>query len=135
MARAAFKTFSQRISKLPTQAIIGALDRECDKLRRNLADSRDGLSDQSYSILYFKIFLRAAEFGDALDLIIRLPADEIDFFQKTTIRLVQAQVLPLSALGHFERTFKVTNKARNIHMRKELMKNPAWNGLCRENRS
>jgi len=121
MAFAAFKTFAQKISKLPPQAIIRALDRECDRLRRGLADSRDGLPDEAYSVLYFKIFVRAARLGDVLDLIIQLPVDEVLFFQKTTIRLVQANALPVSALDHFQTTFRVTDKARTIHMRKGMM--------------
>jgi hypothetical protein len=122
MAHASFKKFVQRISKSPPQAIIGALDRECDQLRRGLAESHDGLPDQAYSILYYKIFVRAAMLGDALDLTIQLPADEIGFFQKTTIRLVQANALPVAALDHFQSTFKVTDKARNINGRKGRMK-------------
>ena len=129
MARSAFKNFVQKISKLPPQAIIRALDRECNMLRRRLAEPRDGLSDQAYSILYFKIFVRAAKLGDALDLTIQLPADEVEFFQKTTIRLVQAEALPVSALDHFQSTFKVTDKARDIDMRKELWKNQSFNGF------
>lgn len=118
MDRATFKRFVQKISKSPPQAIIGALDRECDVLRRGLADSRDGLPEQAYSIVYFKIFVRAAKLGEPLDLTIQLRADEVDFFEKTTIRLVQAGALPVSALDDFHSTFKVTDKARNIHMRK-----------------
>lgn len=120
MPQAIFINFVQRISKSPPRAIIGALDRECDMLRRDLAESRDGLPDQAYSILYFKIFVRAAKVGEPLDLTIELPADEVDFFQKTTIRLVQAGALPMSALDHFQTTFKVTDKARSIHLRKGM---------------
>jgi hypothetical protein len=129
MASATFKRFVQKISKSPPQAIIGALDRECDLLRRGLTDSRDGLPDQAYSILYFKIFVRAARVGDVLDLIIRLPAGEVEFFQKTTIRLVQANELPVSALDHFQSTFKITDKARDIHSRKGLIKCDELNGF------
>jgi hypothetical protein len=117
MERALFKAFTQRIAKLPAQAIISAIDRECDMLRRDLAGSRDGLSEQAYSILYFKIFVRAAKNGEILDLTIQLPADEVDFFERTTNRLVQAEALPLSALDHFQTTFRVTDKARNIQTR------------------
>lgn len=129
MASAAFKTFAQGISKLPPQAIIRALDRECNRLRRVLADSRDGLSDHAYSVLYFKIFVRAAKLGDVLDLIIQLPADEVEFFQKTTIRLVQANALPVSALDHFQSTFRVTDKAPGIHIRKDMMNGYELDGL------
>lgn len=131
MACAAFKTFAKKISKLPAPAIIGALDRECNLLRRDLADSRDGLPDQAYSILYFKIFVRAAKLGDASDLIIQLPADEVSFFRRTTTRLVRAQALPASALDHFQRTFKVTDKARNIHTPRNLVNNHDPNGFAR----
>ena len=131
MACAAFKTFAQRISKLPPQAIIRALDRECDRLRRDLADSRDGLSDQAYSVLYFKIFVRAAKLGDVLDLIIQLTAEEVEFFQKTIIRLVQVNALPISALDHFQSTFKVTDKAPSIQIRKDMMNGYELNGLKR----
>jgi hypothetical protein len=116
MECASFKSFTQRIAKLPAQAIISAIDRECDMLRRDLAE-QNGLSEQAYSILYFKIFVRAAKNGEILDLTIQLPADEVDFFQRTTNRLVQAEALPLSALDHFETTFRVTDKARNIQTR------------------
>jgi hypothetical protein len=134
MACAAFKTFAQKISKLPPQAIIGALDRECDRLRRDLADCRDGLSDQAYSVLYFKMFVRAASLGDVLDLIIQLPADEVEFFQKTIIRLVQASALPVSALDHFQSTFRVTDKARHLDMRKDMMNGHEMNGFKRTQR-
>ncbi|MGH7941123.1 MAG: hypothetical protein ACREE6_04325 [Limisphaerales bacterium] len=120
MACAKFGTFAQKISKLPPRVIIRALDRECDLLRQNLAASPDGLPEHAYSILYFKIFVRAAKLGDVLDLTIQLPADEVEFFQKTTRRLVRVQELPLSALDHFHSTFKVTDKVRNIHMRRNL---------------
>jgi hypothetical protein len=133
MARATFKTFARKVSKLPPQAVIRELDRECDRLRRGLADSRDGLPDQAYSVLYFKIFVRAAKLGDVLGLIIQLPAEEVEFFQKTTIRLVQANALPVSALDDFQSTFKVTDKARNIHMRKGMMNgHEQLNGFRRE---
>jgi hypothetical protein len=131
MARAALKTFAQKISKLPPQAIIRALDRQCDLLRKDLAESRDGLPDQAYSILYFKIFIRAASLGQISDLIIHLPADEIEFFQKTTIRLVQANALPVSALDQFEATFRVTDKARQIHIRKQIVNGHELNGFKR----
>jgi hypothetical protein len=120
MARATFKQFVQKLSKSPPQAIIGALDRECNRLRRALVETRGGLPDQAYSILYFKLFVRAALLGDALDLIIQLPADEVEHFQKITIRLVQANALPVSALDHFQSTFRVTDRAPSILMRKEL---------------
>lgn len=131
MSCVAFKTFAQKISKLPPQAIIRALDRECDRLRRGLADSRDGLSDQEYSVLYFKMFVRAAKLGDILDLIIQLPAGEVEFFQKTTVRLVMANALPVSALDHFQSTFKVTDKARQIHSRKGVLNGHELNGFRR----
>lgn len=131
MARAALKTFAQKISKLPPQAIIRALDRQCVLLRKDLAESRDGLPDQAYSILYFKIFIRAASLGQISDLIIHLPADEIEFFQKTTIRLVQANALPVSALDQFEATFRVTDKARQIHIRKQIVNGHELNGFKR----
>lgn len=129
MAHASFKKFVQRISKSPPQAIIGALDRECDQLRLGLAESHDGLPDQAYSILYYKIFVRAAMLGDFLDLTIELPADEVAFFQKTTMRLVQANALPVSALDHFQSTFKITDKARNLHRRKVRKKYHDLNGF------
>lgn len=132
MARAAFKTFAQKIAKLPAAAIIGALDRECNRLRLGLVESRGALSDHGYSVLYFKMFVRAARLGDCLDLIIRLPADEVDFFKKTTIRLVQAQALPLSALELFQLTFEVTEKVHNLSMRKELGKNAQSKHFNRE---
>jgi len=135
MACAAFKKFAQKISKLPPQAIIRALDRECDRLRRDLADCRDGLSDQEYSVLYFKMFVRAASLGDVLDLIIQLPADEVEFFQKTTIRLVQANALPVTAMDHFQSTFKVTDKARHLNMRKAMMNGHDLNGFKRRARA
>ena len=131
MALALFKRFVQKLSQLPPQAIIGALDRECDMLRRELADSRDGLPDHAYSILYFKMFVRAAKHGEALDLTIQLPADEVDCFQKTTIRLVQASVLPVSALDHFQSTFRVTDKAPNIHIRKGMTNGHELGGFKR----
>ena len=120
MARATVKQFVQKLSKSPPQAIIGALDRECNRLRSALVETRGDLPDQAYSILYFKLFVRAALLGDILDLIIQLPADDVEHFRKITIRLVQANALPVSALDHFQSTFKVTDKAPNIHMRKEL---------------
>jgi hypothetical protein len=131
MASVTFKRFVQKLSKSPPQAIIGALDRECNRLRRSLVESRDGLPDQAYSILYFKIFVRAAMLGEVLDLTIQLPADEVEFFQKTTIRLVQVNALPISALDHFQSTFRVTDKARHIHMRREMMNGYHLNGFKR----
>lgn len=114
---------------MPPQAILGALDRECDGLRRGLAKSRNGPSDQVYSVFYFKIFTRAAKVGDEVDLTIRLPANEVDFFHKTTIRLVQASLLPVSALDHFVQTFRVTDKAQNLQTRREPLKRREAAGL------
>lgn len=129
MTGTTFKTFADRISELPDQAVIGALDRECEMLRRNLAKARGDLSDQAYSIFYYKLFVRAAKLGDLLDLTIQLPADEVEFFQKTTARLVQAEALPASALGHFQSTFRVTEKGRNLHLRKNRAESHAINGF------
>ncbi|MGH7981333.1 MAG: hypothetical protein ACREE6_18295, partial [Limisphaerales bacterium] len=130
MASIAFKTFAQKISSLPPQAILGALDRECDGVRRSLAKSQNGLSDHDYSIFYFKIFTRAAKLGDEVDLMIRLPANEVEFFRRTTIRLVQARLLPVTALDHFARTFRVTDKAEKLQMRREHLKRQKAARLC-----
>ena len=122
MARAAFKKFVEKISKSPPLAIIAALDRECDLLRRGLPKLPDALLRQAYSIFYFKMFVRAARVGEPLDFIIQLPSEEVEFFHTTTSRLVQAQALPVSALDHFHSTFRVSGKTRQIQIRKDLLK-------------
>ena len=118
-----FKAYSERITGLPAEAIMGALDRECEALRGNLADPHVELSDQAYSILYFKLFVRAAKLGDLLDLTIRLPANEVEFFQKTIVRLVDVEALPPSALEHFRSTFRVLDKNGNVKSRPNQIKN------------
>ena len=47
------------------------------------------------------------------------------------IRLVQVNALPISALDHFQSTFKVTEKAPSIQIRKDMMNGYELNGIKR----
>ena len=107
MSAEIFKDIARKISNLPDRGILEALDIECKTFRRDLGNCRLDLPSEVYSVLYFRLFVRAAKVGDSINCIVPLPADHIKFYRETLVRLVQANELPPSAISHFESTFAI----------------------------
>jgi hypothetical protein len=100
-----FDSFAKLISNVPDRAVLETLDLECKMLQDDLRQHRVDLTDEANSILNFQLFVRAAKFGHAIRRIVPLPAEHIEFYKKTIIRLIQAEQLPPSAMNNFDFTF------------------------------
>lgn len=97
------------VSEVPDEAILKILDFKCKTIRNDLGNQYWGLTAEAYSVLYFRLFLRAVKYDQPLHNVILLPAQHIEFYKTTIARLVKVQELPPTALERFDRTF-VTNE-------------------------
>lgn len=102
-----FEDFAKLISDLPDAAIFNALEFQYQAAREAIEKESSALADDVYFVLYFIVFVRAAKAGRPVSSIIPLPADHIEFFKETIVRLIQAQELPSSVMKDFDRAFVV----------------------------
>jgi hypothetical protein len=100
-----FNDFIKLISAVPDEAIIKALGLICRKIQNDLDNDHWGLSAESYSILYFRLFVLAEKHDQPLQSVIPLPAHHIEFYKKTITRLVNAKELRPSAIERFGHSF------------------------------
>lgn len=100
-----FELFARSISNLPAQCILKALDLQCQMLKNDIENNRLPLPDDSFSIFYFREFVRCVKLGQTLHCSKLLPQDHVEFFKETTVRLVQANELPKTAMDQFECAF------------------------------
>lgn len=105
MQSESFDNFAKLISELPDEAVIKALDLKCRQIQNDLGNDHWGLSAEAYSILYFRLFVLAERHDHPLQSVIPLPANHIEFYKKTVIRLVKAEELRPSALERLDHTF------------------------------
>jgi hypothetical protein len=101
-----FGAFSKMVSNLPPEAIIGAMDRECQTLEDDLEHDRL-TDDDAISILCFKQFIQMARRREVIRCAKRLPPDHLEFYRVTLVRLVQANELRASVMEQFERAFSL----------------------------
>jgi hypothetical protein len=100
-----FELFTTMIESLPPQAILKALDLECDMLENDAKNHRLPVPEDAFSIFYFREFVRAIKLRKVMRPVKPLPSVHIEFFKKTVVRLVQANELPQAALDQFDRQF------------------------------
>jgi hypothetical protein len=100
-----FELFARTITKLPAQCVLKALDLQCQMLKTDIESKRLPLPDDSFSIFYFREFVRSVKLGQTLHCSKFLPQDHVEFFKETTVRLVQANELPKAAMAQFECAF------------------------------
>jgi hypothetical protein len=104
MAFRIFELFTGVIADLPPEAILKVLDLECDMLEKDAKNHRP-VPEDAFSIFYFREFVRTIKLGKVMRHVKPLPADHIEFFKKTIVRLVQANELPQAAMDQFDGTF------------------------------
>ncbi|HEV2329918.1 MAG TPA: hypothetical protein VGY56_14145 [Verrucomicrobiae bacterium] len=102
-----FELFTRIIADVPARAIIRELDLECEMLEDDLRRHHRPLTRDSFSILRFGQFVRAAKIGREICSVTALPPDHLEFYKTTVVRLIQARELPLSATDQFDHTFAV----------------------------
>jgi hypothetical protein len=102
-----FHNIAKIISEVPDTAIMEILDEQCKKIQSDLGENHWGLTTEAHSLLYFRLFLRAAKHEHPLHDVVSLPAHHIEFYKVTIARLLKVEALPPSTLERFERTFAV----------------------------
>lgn len=100
-----FGAFSKTVGHLPSEAIIRALDLECQMLRDDLEHNRLDLDEDTSSILYFSQFIKMVKNGQAVRRARFLPLDHLEFYRETIVKLIQANELPSSAMDQFQNAF------------------------------
>ncbi|HEV2327902.1 MAG TPA: hypothetical protein VGY56_03830 [Verrucomicrobiae bacterium] len=101
-----FELFARMVRKLPAEGILKTLDLECRMLKNDIEHNRLPLPKDASSIFYFKEFVHAVKLGQTLNGGRALPADHIEFFKETIVRLVLAGELPQAAMDQFDRAFE-----------------------------
>jgi hypothetical protein len=102
-----FYIFTRTIAHLPTEAIIKALDLECNMLEDDFEHERLASLEDANSILCFRQFLRMAEAAKMMFRVKCFPPDHLEFYKETIVRLVHAKELPASAMEQFDYAFRV----------------------------
>jgi hypothetical protein len=100
-----FSQFSEMICSLPPDAIITALNLECRIVENEFESDHSSLDDDAFSILCFKQFIQLARKGTVMRCAKHLPAEHLEFYRQTVVRLVQPNELRASALEQFEEAF------------------------------
>lgn len=100
-----FEVFTKLIGNLPQEAIINALDVECQMLADDLNNRRLDSPDAALSIISFRQFVHTVRDGKTMERVKSLPPDHIEFYKETIVRLIQAGQLPQSAMDQFDSTF------------------------------
>jgi len=100
-----FTAFTKAVNSLPPDAIIRALDMQCEMVEKDFQERRSTLNEDALSILCFKQFIRMARTGEVMTCAKHLPAHHLEFYRETIVRLVQAHELRASAMEQFERAF------------------------------
>lgn len=101
-----FGPFAKMISNLPAEGVIRALDLECSMLREDLENHRLNVTDEVFSILSFRQFIRMAKLGEVMRLFRPLPSHHVEFYKSTVERLVRGSELPPEAASQFEYAFR-----------------------------
>ena len=103
-----FGAFSKTVGHLPSEAIIRALDLECQMLKDDLEHNRLDLDEEATSILYFSQFVKMVKSGQPVRRARFLPLDHLEFYRETIVKLIQAKELPETAMDQFESAFPVS---------------------------
>jgi len=99
-----FDTFSLMIARTPIQVVTKALELQRELLEEDILNRRPLPMDEVTSILSFCRFVEAAKAG-VQSPPIGLPGTHISFYRETTVRLVEANVLPVEACHRFDVAF------------------------------
>jgi hypothetical protein len=100
-----FDDFTKMISEVPDSSIVKTFEWKCNKILNELSESQWGLTAEAYSLLYFRLFLRAAKHEQPLHGVVPVPPHHIEFYEDVIARLLKAKALPFSALERFHQTF------------------------------
>lgn len=103
-----FSVFSKTVTNLPKEAIIRALDLQCQMLKNDLELGRVRPDEDTSSILHFGQFIETIKNGKAISGARYLPPDHLEFYKETMVRLIQANELPESAMQQFANAFPVS---------------------------
>ena len=95
------------VGNIPALAILRALDAECRMLEDDLAHYRLTITADALSILSFWEYVQMARLGIFLHHSMHLPAEQIEFYKETLVRLIQVGELPPSAINEFDYVFAV----------------------------
>jgi hypothetical protein len=100
-----FEVFASVIARLPPQAVLKAIDLECNMLESDAKDRRLPLPADAFSLFYFREFVCSVKLGKVMRGPRPLPSDHVQFFRETIMRLVQANELPPAAMEQFDSVF------------------------------
>jgi hypothetical protein len=104
-----FVPFAKMVDRLSARAIVQGLELEYRMLQNDLERNRYPLTEEARSVLCFCEFIHMAKVGGAMLFSGSLPADHIDFYRKTIMRLVLSHELPSETPKEFDRIFPKTN--------------------------
>lgn len=104
---AIFRVFSKTIGSLPAQAVLKALEVECQMLQDDLMRYDRELTDDGLSILYFGQYVQMVKTGNIMRCSRHLPHEHVEFYKETIVRLVQAGELPALAMDEFDYVFSL----------------------------
>lgn len=100
-----FDVFEKELSRMPAGAILKSLALDCKLLEEDLETYRRAFTEEQYSILCFRQFMRSAQRQKTAPYLHCLPPDHIELYKQTIVRLIQAEELDRSAMQLFDRAF------------------------------
>lgn len=100
-----FELFAGVIARLPPEAVLKAIDLECNMLENDAKERRLPVPEDASSIFYFREFVRAVQLGQLMRKVTSLPPDHIEFLKETIVRLIQVNELPPGAMNQFDCVF------------------------------
>ena len=100
-----FGPFTKMVESLPARAIVEGLELEYRMLQNDLTRNRYPLTEEARSVLCFCEFAHMTRLGGAMLFAGSLPAEHIDFYRKTLMRLVLAHELRPETMKEFDRIF------------------------------
>ena len=102
-----FDLFAEKIITMPAKEILNALNLDCKILEEDLSRYRSSFTDDEYSILCFRQFIRSVKSGAGIFPRRCLPPDHLELYKHTVVRLVHEHELPSTAMDQFDGAFVV----------------------------
>jgi hypothetical protein len=100
-----FSPFVKMVQRLPTKAIIQALEVEYRMVQNDFERDRIALTEEALSILYFREFIRMAKYGGEVFFTRPFPPEHCEFYRHTLVRLIEANEVPPDAVEKFDQLF------------------------------
>jgi hypothetical protein len=107
-----FDLFVKTVTSLPPEKIFEFLELECKSLETDLETHRLTVTDDHFSILCFRQYVRMVKHGNLMRCMSPLPVTHVEFYRHTINRLIETKELPKFAMEQFDFTFPTSAPER-----------------------